>query len=76
MREHGVDRFAIVLEHFPVEAPVKILVEGLNGRERELAEAVRLRLSFTCEITAATLPHGEGKSKRLYRVYEGEEPPA
>jgi phenylacetate-CoA ligase len=76
MREHGVDRFAIVLERFPVEAPVKILAEGLNGRERELAEAVRLRLSFTCEITAATLPHGEEKSKRLYRVYEGEEPPA
>jgi len=76
MREHGVDRFAIVLENFPVEAPVKILAEGLNGRERELAEAVRLRLSFTCEIAAAELPRGEGKSKRLYRVYDGEEPPA
>jgi phenylacetate-CoA ligase len=76
MREHGVDRFAIVLERFPVEPPVKILAEGLNGRERELAEAVRLRLSFTCEIAAATLPRAEGKSKRLYRVYDGEEPPA
>jgi len=76
MREHGVDRFAIVLERFPVEPPVKILAEGLNGRERELAEAVRLRLSFTCEIVAAELPHAEAKSKRLYRVYDGEEPPA
>jgi phenylacetate-CoA ligase len=76
MHEHGVDRFAIVLERFPVEAPVKILVEGLNGRERELAEAVRLRFSFTCEIAAAQLPRGEGKAKRLYRVYDGEEPPA
>ena len=76
MREHGVDRFAIVLERFPVEPPVKILAEGLNGRERELAEAVRLRLSFTCEIAAAELPRGEEKSKRLYRVYDGEEPPA
>ena len=34
LREHGVDRFAIVLERFPVEPPVKILVEGVNGRER------------------------------------------
>jgi phenylacetate-CoA ligase len=76
MREHGVDRFAVVLERFPVEPPVKILAEGLNGRERELAEAVRLRLSFTCEIVAAELPRAEAKSKRLYRVYEGEEPPA
>ena len=76
MREHGVDRFAIVLERFPVEPPVKILAEGQNGRERELAEAVRLRLSFTCEIAAAELPRGEEKSKRLYRVYDGEEPPA
>ena len=76
MREHGVDRFAIVLERFPVEPPVKILAEGLNGRERELAEAVRLRLSFTCEVVAAELPHAEAKSKRLYRVYDGEEPPA
>jgi phenylacetate-CoA ligase len=76
MREHGVDRFAVVLERFPVEPPVKILAEGLNGRERELAEAVRLRLSFTCEIVAAELPRAEAKSKRLYRVYDGEEPPA
>ena len=76
MREHGVDRFAVVLERFPVEPPVKILAEGLNGRERELAEEVRLRLSFTCEIVAAELPRAEAKSKRLYRVYDGEEPPA
>jgi phenylacetate-CoA ligase len=76
MREHGVDRFAIVLEQFPVEPPVKILVEGVNGRERELAEAVRARFDFTCEIAPATLPRSESKSKRLYRVYEGEEAPA
>jgi hypothetical protein len=37
---------------------------------------VRLRLSFTCEIVAAELPRAEAKSKRLYRVYDGEEPPA
>jgi phenylacetate-CoA ligase len=76
LREYGVDRFAIVLERFPVEPPVKILVEGVNGRERQLAEALRSRLEFTCEIAAATLPHSEAKSKRLYRVYEGEEAPA
>jgi phenylacetate-CoA ligase len=76
LREHGVDRFAILLEHFPVEPPVKILVEGANGRERALAEAVRARLDFSCEIAAATLPRAEAKSKVLYRLYEGEEPPA
>ena len=27
LREHGIDRFAIVLERFPVEPPVRILVE-------------------------------------------------
>jgi len=76
MREQGIDRFAIVLDSFPVEPPVRILVEGVNGRERELAQAVRARLDFKCEIAAATLPRSEAKSKRLYRVYEGEEAPA
>jgi phenylacetate-CoA ligase len=76
LREHGVDRFAILLERFPVEPPVKILVEGANGRERELAEAMRARLEFNCEIAAVTLPRAEAKSKVLYRLYEGEEPPA
>ena len=76
MREQGVDRFAIVLDSFPVEPPVRILVEGVTGRERELAQAVRARLDFTCEISAATLPRSEAKSKRLYRVYDGEEAPA
>jgi hypothetical protein len=76
LREHGVDRFAIVLEHFPVEPPVKILVEGVNGRERELADAVRARLGFTCEIATVKMPRSEAKSKLLYRVYEGEEAPA
>jgi phenylacetate-CoA ligase len=76
MREQGVDRFAIVLDSFPVEPPVRILVEGVKGRERELAQAVRARLDFTCEIAAATLPRSEAKSKRLYRVYDGEDAPA
>jgi phenylacetate-CoA ligase len=76
MREQGVDRFAIVLDSFPVEPPVRILVEGVNGRERELAQAVRARLGFTCEIAPAILPRSEAKSKRLYRVYDGEEAPA
>jgi phenylacetate-CoA ligase len=76
MREHGIDRFAILLETFPVEPPVRILVEGVDGRERELAQAVRARLDFTCEISAATLPRSEAKSKRLYRLYDGEEAPA
>jgi phenylacetate-CoA ligase len=76
MREQGVDRFAIVLDSFPVEPPVRILVEGVEGRERELAQAVRARLDFTCHIAAATLPRSEAKSKRLYRVYDGEEAPA
>ncbi len=76
MREQGVDRFAIILERFPVEPPVKILVEGVDGREKELAQAVRARLDFTCEIAAVVLPRSEAKSKRLYRIYEGEEAPA
>jgi len=76
MREQGIDRFAIVLDSFPVEPPVRILVEGVNGRERELAQAVRARLDFTCEIAAAKLPRFEAKSKRLYRVFDGEEAPA
>jgi phenylacetate-coenzyme A ligase PaaK-like adenylate-forming protein len=76
LREHGVDRFAILIERFPVEPPVKILVEGVNGREQQLAQAVRARLEFTCEIAAASLPRSEAKSKRLYRLYEGEEAPA
>jgi phenylacetate-CoA ligase len=75
LRERGVDRFAIVLERFPVEPPVKILVDGVNGREQELAEAVRARLDFACEIAGAILPRPEGKSKVLYRAYAGEEPP-
>jgi phenylacetate-CoA ligase len=76
MREQGVDRFAIVLDSFPVEPPVRILVEGVKGRERELAQAVRARLDFTCEVAVAMLPRFEAKSKRLYRIYDGEEAPA
>jgi phenylacetate-CoA ligase len=76
LREHGCDRFAIVLERFPVEPPVVILVEGVDGKEEELAEAVRARLSFTCVVRHARLPRVETKAKRLYRVYAGEEAPA
>ena len=75
LRGHGCDRFAILLERFPVEPPVAILAEGVNGKEEELAEAVRARLSFTCVIREAVLPRSETKAKRLYRVYAGEEPP-
>jgi phenylacetate-CoA ligase len=76
LRERGCDRFAIVLERFPVEPPVRILVEGVDGREQAIARAVKERLSFTCVINEAKLPRTEAKTKRLYRVYEGEEPPA
>jgi phenylacetate-CoA ligase len=76
LREEGVDRFAILLERFPVEPPVAIVAEGVDGRENELAEVVRARLSFTCVVREAALPRSEGKAKRLYRVYAGEEPPA
>jgi phenylacetate-CoA ligase len=76
LREHGCDRFAVLLERFPVEPPVKILVEGVDGRERTIAEAVRARLSFTCTVAPAELPRTEGKAKRLYRVYAGEAPPS
>jgi phenylacetate-CoA ligase len=75
LREHGLDRFAVVLERFPVEPPVEVLVEGVDGREEELAEAVKERLGFTCVVRAATLPRVEAKAKRLYRLYEGEERP-
>jgi phenylacetate-CoA ligase len=76
LREQGIDRFAIVLDHFPVEPPVRLLVEGVNGRETTLARAVRERLDFTCVVTEATLPRSEMKSKRLYRAYAGDAPPA
>jgi phenylacetate-CoA ligase len=76
LRERGLDRFAIVLERFPVEPPVAILVEGVDGREQEVAEAVRARLNFTCVVRGAVLPRVEAKAKRLYRAYAGEKPPA
>jgi phenylacetate-CoA ligase len=76
LRERGCDRFAIVLERFPVEPPVRILVEGVDGREEAIARAVKERLSFTCVVSEAKLPRTEAKAKRLYRLYEGEEPPA
>jgi phenylacetate-CoA ligase len=75
LREQGLDRFAIVLDRFPVEPPVRLLVEGARGREDELARAVRSRLDFTCVVTEAALPRTETKAKRLYRVYAGDEPP-
>lgn len=75
LREHGIDRFALVLDRFPVEPPVEILVEGVDGREEEVAAAVKARLGFTCVVRAATLPRTETKAKRLYRVYAGEERP-
>ena len=34
LRERGLDRFAVVLERFPVEPPAEVLVEGVDGRER------------------------------------------
>ena len=76
LREHGIDRFAVVLERFPVEPPVEILVEGVDGREEEVAAAVKARFGFTCVVRAASLPRTETKAKRLYRVYAGEERPA
>lgn len=75
LRERGLDRFAIVLERFPVEPPVEVLVEGVDGREQELVEAVKQRLGFTCVVRAATLPRTEAKAKRLYRLYAGDERP-
>ena len=75
LREHGLDRFAIVLERFPIEPPVELLVEGVDGREDEVAEAVKGRLGFTCVVRSATLPRTEAKSKRLYRLYDGDERP-
>jgi len=76
LRERGLDRFAVLLDRFPVEPPVEILVEGVDGKEGELAQAVKTRLGFTCVVRAASLPRTEGKAKRLYRLYEGEERPA
>lgn len=75
LREHGLDRFAILLDRFPVEPPVQLLVEGAAGREDELARAVRSRLEFTCVVTEGALPRTETKAKRLYRLYAGDEAP-
>ena len=46
-----------------------------TARRRSWPKAVRAALQFTCVVRAATLPRSEGKSKRLYRVYDGEERP-
>ena len=75
LRERGLDRFAVVLDAFPVEPPVEVLVEGADGKEAELAEAVKARFGFTCVIRAAELPRTEAKAKRLYRLYDGDERP-
>ena len=75
LRERGLDRFAIVLDRFPVEPPVRLLVEGAAGREEELATAVRSRLQVACVVSEAALPRTEAKAKRLYRAYAGEEAP-
>ena len=75
LREQGLDRFAVILERFPVEPPIEVLVEGVDGREQEVAETVKTRLGFTCVVRAATLPRTEAKAKRLYRLYEGDERP-
>ena len=75
LRQRGLDRFAIVLERFPVEPPVEVLVEGVDGREAEVADAVKGQLGFTCVVRAAALPRTEAKSKRLYRLYDGDERP-
>lgn len=75
LREHGLDRFAVILERFPVEPPIEVLVEGVDGREEELAETVKTRLGFSCVVRAASLPHTEAKAKRLYRLYEGDQRP-
>ena len=42
---------------------------------RSWSEAVKARLGFTCVVRPATLPRSEAKTKRLYRLYEGEERP-
>jgi hypothetical protein len=47
----------------------------VDGREEEVAEAVKARLGFTCVVRAAALPRTETKAKRLYRLYDGEERP-
>ena len=58
-----------------MEPPVEVLVEGVDGKEEELAAEVKARFGFTCVIRAATLPRTEAKAKRLYRLYDGEERP-
>jgi phenylacetate-CoA ligase len=75
LRELGLGRFTILLESFPVEPPVTILVEGVDGREEEVVEAVRTRLSFTCLVREQALPRTEEKAKRIYRLYAGEAAP-
>ena len=64
-----------MLERLADRPPVELLVEGVDGREDEVAEAVKGRLGFTCVVRSATLPRTEAKSKRLYRLYDGDERP-
>jgi phenylacetate-CoA ligase len=70
--EFGCGRFAVVLDKFPIEPPVTVLVDGIAGAEDRLAQAIRRRLGFGCDVLHATLPTQEGKATLLYRLYMGE----
>ena len=75
LRERGLDRFAVVLEAFPVEPPVEVLVEGVDGREEELARGRQGALRLHLRDPGRELPRTEAKAKRLYRLYDGDERP-
>jgi phenylacetate-CoA ligase len=83
LRPRVTGEFRILVEHAPpTDEPPRLLVEVAEGVDRaEVVEAVaralktRLNVSPRVEpVAAESLPRAERKSKRLFRLYAGEQP--
>jgi phenylacetate-coenzyme A ligase PaaK-like adenylate-forming protein len=82
MRPALTGEFRIILEHAPpIDYAPRLVVERGDDESPDLTErvtrAVQQRLGFTPAVELVpteTLPRAERKSKRLFRVYDGEVP--